>query len=104
MKITKTYQLVILHDSLAFEDNLQEKFKSVFLGINEKEYLITITYTPLLESKFSTTIIILKETLEAALPICETIYGILKQNGYNVHRQESILLWGDDAPRFSAKI
>ena len=100
----KTYQLFILHDSLAFEDNLQEKFRKMLLDIDDHEYLVTVNPTPNVESKFSATVIIIKESLEEAQPLRDKIYGILKRNGYNVYRQETILLWGNDVPRYFSEL
>lgn len=104
MKETKTYQVFVLHDSLAFENNLQEKFQKMLMDIDDHEYFVTVNPTPNVESKFSATVIIIKESLEDAQPLCNKICNILTQNGYTVFCQETILLWGNDVPCFSAEI
>ena len=66
-----------------------------------KDYMITIDPTPVNPiCEFTTSIIILKQSLEEAAPISDKITKLLEDNGEKVTRVETFLIWDEPTKHF----
>ncbi len=91
--LTKS-QSAIRHEQLENIINLSKVF-------SKNDYVITIDPTPLNPiCKFTTSIIILKRSLEEAAPISDKITKLLEANGEKVTRVETFLIWDEPTKRF----
>ena len=100
----KTYKLVLPKAESAISIVRLEKIINLIKKFPKKDYFITIEPVSLDDSihkcKFTISIIILKRSLEEAIPICDKITKLLEKNGEIATKVETFLIWDEPTEHF----
>lgn len=104
MEKTQTYRIIIKNEEWAFSDLTEELLGNIFENISTDDYFVSILPTPLLTTKYSASITILKKSLEEALPVYNEICKCLDNRKITFVKSTTELLWGDDVPKLFVEI
>lgn len=97
----KTYKLMLTKSQSAISHEQLENIFNLLEVFSKNDYVITIDPTPLNPiCRFTTSIIILKRSLEEATPISDEITKLLEANGEKVTRVETFLIWDEPTKHF----
>lgn len=97
----KAYKLMLTKSKSAINDKQLDSVVKLLNAFSKKDYVITIDPTPLNPiCRFTTSIIILKRSLEEAAPISDEIIKLLETNGEKVTRVETFLIWDEPTKHF----
>jgi hypothetical protein len=97
----ETYKLMLTKSQSAISHEQLENITKLLEIFSQKDYVITIEPTPLNPiCRFTTSIIILKRSLEEAAPLSDEITKLLETNGEKVTKVETYLIWDEPTKHF----